>query len=801
VLRRLSAVLLALMIIICGLPITASADIEPPVTLGAPEHFGVRHNSGDSVRYTFSAPEDLRSYIEKRAADDPENKQTFTIHFQIDYKIDNGSWHHTAAWDSPKTVPDKIDDLYFTFTNGKDYADSDSCNMSGIFPEDEALKAFYDAGWDYLNGHSITFRARFAESFDGGKTYVLSPWSKEYTLSANIKADYNKLINHAPTLLSADVKIARGGEPYFEVRLGRIPGEIQDLNSMSGNSVRTEIWMRRAGDKDFKYIHYEWSNYEYLEIQASDYFKGETQSYDAEGYEIKTRYALDLRNYYQSGYKGSSNSVDIYGPFSNVISHNMPAWSEASPWAATELKKADDYGLIPESLKGEDMTKPITREEFAELAVKLYEKTTGKAAVAASPNPFTDTNNPEILKAFKVGVTTGTSATTFAPKELTNREQVATMLSRAIRVMAPGADFSTEGAPAFTDQKDISSWALEHVKFMSKNEIIKGTDGKFMPKATTTAEKASGYATTTREMALAMSVRSYERFKESAASVPSAAAKPANSPDQDPAAAADKPVPAAEPAAAAGNKILFAQKKEPALNNIVGVWYCFQYNVAANTAHHHYYVFCSDGTFFRGLPDNGIYNLDKSELKDLPATSTFPDYGTYTFINGSGEMKGNNGKVNSIVMDAKYPSLKIGNVDGFMFLPWLDNVKLDGFFTTVVPNLEGKITGQMLEWEPDSIIRFSKDGTFEDQKGLLRYTGKDFPIGEDYEKYVYPGKGTYEIKDFTIIMNYDDGVKSRHKIVLPVEDLDKVDYSAGVIYPSAVNIRNYARMYRLSAFE
>jgi hypothetical protein len=34
-----------------------------------------------------------------------------------------------------------------------------------------------------------------------------------------------------------------------------------------------------------------------------------------------------------------------------------------------------------------------------------------------------------------------------------------------------------------------------------------------MPKATTTTEKASGYATTTREQAIAMSVRSYDKFE------------------------------------------------------------------------------------------------------------------------------------------------------------------------------------------------------------------------------------------------------------------------------------------------
>jgi hypothetical protein len=103
-------------------------------------------------------------------------------------------------------------------------------------------------------------------------------------------------------------------------------------------------------------------------------------------------------------------------PFAATAETAPPAWSKASSWAAVELKKADEAGLIPDILKGADMTKPITREKFAELAVKLYEKTTGKAAAAASPNPFKDTTNQQILKAFKLGITTGTTATTFAPR-------------------------------------------------------------------------------------------------------------------------------------------------------------------------------------------------------------------------------------------------------------------------------------------------------------------------------------------------------------------------------------------------
>ncbi len=216
------------------------------------------------------------------------------------------------------------------------------------------------------------------------------------------------------------------------------------------------------------------------------------------------------------------NTFSILG--SSATSNIATIGLQGSGWAIPELEKAIGYGLVPDSLAGKDLTKPITREEFCETALLLYEKSMGESPAPASPNPFTDTTNPQILKAFALKITTGTSTTTFSPNDLINREQCATMLSRAIRAMVPDGDFSTSGAPTFNDQKDISSWALEHVMYMSKLGIIKGTNGNFMPKATTTAQQAAGYATTTREQAIAMSVRIYDQYdtiKETVGSNPS----------------------------------------------------------------------------------------------------------------------------------------------------------------------------------------------------------------------------------------------------------------------------------------
>lgn len=106
---------------------------------------------------------------------------------------------------------------------------------------------------------------------------------------------------------------------------------------------------------------------------------------------------------------------------------------KSSPWASAELQKADELGLIPHILKGTDMTKPIKREEFAAVSVKLYEYMSNKKAESVATNPFNDTQNAEVLKAYNIDLVSGVGEGRYAPKELLNREQAATMLTRVYK--------------------------------------------------------------------------------------------------------------------------------------------------------------------------------------------------------------------------------------------------------------------------------------------------------------------------------------------------------------------------------
>lgn len=104
-----------------------------------------------------------------------------------------------------------------------------------------------------------------------------------------------------------------------------------------------------------------------------------------------------------------------------AISFRVNAANEPSDWAVTEINRAIEEGIVTDRVT-KNYQKEITREEFCELAVQLYRKTAGKTITAAD-NPFTDTDNKEILKAYSLGIVSGVSETEFAPEGSVQRRE------------------------------------------------------------------------------------------------------------------------------------------------------------------------------------------------------------------------------------------------------------------------------------------------------------------------------------------------------------------------------------------
>ncbi len=201
--------------------------------------------------------------------------------------------------------------------------------------------------------------------------------------------------------------------------------------------------------------------------------------------------------------------------------------SEVSAWAKDTVEEAHSAGLIPEALLGEELTEKITRAEFAAIAVNLYESLSGEAEVdVPEDNPFNDIEKSvykdEILKAYFLGITTGTTAKTFSPENNITREQMAAMLTRTYKkavlqgwTLEKDSEYPLDysGVEPFADDSIISLYAKESVYFMAKWNIIQGVDNNyFAPKSTLNKDEAYGYAT--REQAIIIAQRTVENLKE-----------------------------------------------------------------------------------------------------------------------------------------------------------------------------------------------------------------------------------------------------------------------------------------------
>lgn len=151
-------------------------------------------------------------------------------------------------------------------------------------------------------------------------------------------------------------------------------------------------------------------------------------------------------------------------------------------WATTEVELAIGEKLVPEDMQS-DYTKPVTREEFCILAIGMIEVRSGMtiddylAAVGTEIAPsdsFEDCDTKEVLAAKALGITDGTSPTTFDPDRLLTRQEAAKFLTTT--AMACGRDVNLS-TPAYADKEDIANWAQPYTGYVYDINVMKGVGG------------------------------------------------------------------------------------------------------------------------------------------------------------------------------------------------------------------------------------------------------------------------------------------------------------------------------------
>lgn len=359
---------------------------------------------------------------------------------------------------------------------------------------------------DYMDGGvTPALNLKSTVSISGGNGTLAAPYTFPHTGSASMTPNRSgEALNPITLNIPYDLSITKlpidAGHPYGGVGIHfRIDYNINNqtilINNENGQNYRIDVerkvgengaWGLVGGNAANKFSEGHGYNppnlYEATDTWEKDY------SDNAVSYRVRM-------------INCDASSVNEEKLWSDIATFGSEPSIKATSWAIPEIEKAIGDDLVPYSIMS-DFTKPITRKEFAELAVSLYEKYTGIYAVTSPGGTFTDCEDTEVLKANNLGIVKGVGNGEFDPDALINREQIAAMLYRTIKVMLPGVGMPTTGESSFKDEKSISPDFLQNVKFMSKNGFIVGSNGYFAPKDTCTCE-----------MAVLIVVRVYECYK------------------------------------------------------------------------------------------------------------------------------------------------------------------------------------------------------------------------------------------------------------------------------------------------
>ena len=166
---------------------------------------------------------------------------------------------------------------------------------------------------------------------------------------------------------------------------------------------------------------------------------------------------------------------------------------ELSDWAVDYWHRANDYCILNEYERGGNFTRPITRQEFADMLFNTVEA--AKNGVMSEidvggPDPFSDTDSFSVYALEQLGIASGTGGGEFSPDAFLTREQAAAFMLRAGEVL----DFTylPGNSPEFADAHEISTYAREAARVMRESGLMTGDErGRFMPRELFTREQAA----------------------------------------------------------------------------------------------------------------------------------------------------------------------------------------------------------------------------------------------------------------------------------------------------------------------
>lgn len=179
-----------------------------------------------------------------------------------------------------------------------------------------------------------------------------------------------------------------------------------------------------------------------------------------------------------------NQAVEETPPVENTREDYLLSTYPGVSWGMSILDQMDALGMIPQALKGENVTTPISRIMVAKFAVQVYGVIDGGLTPPKGIDYFTDTKDPDVNLACDLHLMAGDGNGKFRPNDPITREEffkVTVNLLNAIRYNYSD-DPTVNLEKKFTDAAKVSEWAKASTRLLVSMEIVKGSDGMLLPK-------------------------------------------------------------------------------------------------------------------------------------------------------------------------------------------------------------------------------------------------------------------------------------------------------------------------------
>lgn len=177
-----------------------------------------------------------------------------------------------------------------------------------------------------------------------------------------------------------------------------------------------------------------------------------------------------------------------------LLINNISYASDLSEWSAESFENLSKSGILNVELVSNDLKGAISRREVCVMLVNLYEKITGEKIIY-NDNPFADTDDEFVLRAYSKRIVSGKSDDIFDPNGLITREEFAKMAMNFLNALEQNPQISkreiSDALNQFDDKDEISKWAEESMAVCVQKGILTGTAyNTLQPKENTAREQA-----------------------------------------------------------------------------------------------------------------------------------------------------------------------------------------------------------------------------------------------------------------------------------------------------------------------